>query len=466
MEPGTRLPRRSIERGLLALSLFLSLFPLYYLSPVVVINDSRYTMLVSEHFLLTGNLAVEEHFWPRVDSSTYPRVRKGRHLPRHVQPHGGHLYYLYPAGTPILSAPFAFLMRVLLGESTIDSRGRYRLEIDVIWQKRIAALLTAFSCVVFFWTASLLLSGEASLVIGLSAGLSSQLWSTASRTLQAHCWLVLLLSLSLYLIVRWLSRGGSTKPLLLGSLLAWSFFTRPTAAPLIFVLTIFVFARSRREGTRVMAIGLLWLAGLVVMSYSVFGSPLPPYYAKGASLTLAVLPTGLAGQLISPSRGLFVFVPLTLFVLGLAVRNWKALPHRDLSLALLAGIVLHTLSMSMFPNWWGGSSYGPRFSTDLIPLFVVLGIESYAAATANARRPALGRLGTTLFAVCFVLGTLFNGAGALAIQGKRWNSRPQSLAEAPSRAFDWPQAQFLCALFESRCPPATPAKPDVEGDED
>ena len=84
--------------------MFLALLAIYYFSPVAAITDSRYTMLVSEHFLLKGNLAVDEHFWPYVDSSNYPLVRKGQTRPRHIRRHQGHLYYFYPAGTPVLSA--------------------------------------------------------------------------------------------------------------------------------------------------------------------------------------------------------------------------------------------------------------------------------------------------------------------------------------------------------------------------
>ena len=53
--------RGQFGRVLPGVLLFLSLLAVYYLSPVVVANDSLYTMLVSEHFLLTGNLALDEH---------------------------------------------------------------------------------------------------------------------------------------------------------------------------------------------------------------------------------------------------------------------------------------------------------------------------------------------------------------------------------------------------------------------
>ncbi len=59
-----------VDKALLGISLFLALAGLYYLSPVVELTDSRYTMLVSEHLLLRGNLAVDEHFWPYSNPAT------------------------------------------------------------------------------------------------------------------------------------------------------------------------------------------------------------------------------------------------------------------------------------------------------------------------------------------------------------------------------------------------------------
>ena len=149
-------------------------------------------------------------------------------------------------------------MRVFLGETTIEEDGKYRFFMERIWQKRIAALLAAATCVVLFWTASPLLSPQASLLIALSAGLSTQLWSTASRDLRAHTWLVLQLSLALYLLLRWRVRCGNLRPVLLGTLLSAAFFTRPTAATIIIPITLFVLIKDRKKGIWLMSTGSVW----------------------------------------------------------------------------------------------------------------------------------------------------------------------------------------------------------------
>ena len=445
--------RGQFGRVLPGVLLFLSLLAVYYLYPVVVANDSLYTMLVSEHFLLTGNLALDEHFSPHVDSSAYPRVRAGRVLPRHVRPYRGHLYYLYPPGTPVLSAPLVGLMRVLFDESTVGEDGRYLVQTDRLWQKRVAALVTAATGLVIYFVASLILTPAASFAVALAAGLSTQFWSTASRGMAAHTWLVLELSLVLYLLVRWRVRGAPLRPVLLGTLLSAAFFTRPTAAAIILPLTVYVLARDRRQGAWLVSTGAVWLTLLVAHSYSSYGQPLPPYYLRATSLSLANIPVALAGQLISPSRGLFVYVPLTVLALYLVVRNWRFLTHSDLVLAVLTAIGIQTVAIAMWTNWWGGSSYGPRFLTDLIPLYAVVGIAGYAAMRRRLSSPNHGRPVVVWFLVLTLLGAVINGAGALTVRGRRWNVGPPSIAARPSRAFDWNRSQIMCALFESQCPP-------------
>ncbi len=352
-------------------------------------------------------------------------------------------------------------MRVLLGESTIGAAGNYRFWVERIWQKRLAALLAALTCLVLYRTSLLVLSARASLLIALGAGLSSQLWSIASRTLQSHTWLILELSLALFLLLRWRAGGRALRPAVLGTLLSLAFFTRPTAACIILPISLYILIRDRRNGLWVIATGAVWCTLLVLQSYSAYGTPMPPYYMMGTGLSPGNLAVGLAAQLVSPSRGLFVFVPLVVLVLYLVFRNWRFVPHPDLATAMLAGITVHSLSMAMFGNWWSGNSYGPRFSTDLIPLYVLLGIEGYAAAKARraasgekTRPYALGRGGTLCFVALLAAGALFNGAGALSLRGKRWSRISESMAANPARAFDWKQPQFLCALFASRCPGA------------
>ena len=285
-------------------------------------GDSKYVLLISEHFLHAGNLAVDEHFWPYVDSSDYPKVQPGEYYPRHFRRFGGHLYPLYGPGAPVLSVPFVAAMRWLFGESVIDTGGRYVFEVEKQWQKRLAAVATAAACVLFFLTARLLLSTRWSFLVAVSGGLATQLWSTASRAASAQTFTVLLLSLVFFLILRSAATSRPIRPVVLGTLLSWCFFVRPTAAMFIAPLTVYLFLSDRKRGTWLVVTGATWLGLFVLWSLATYETILPVYYLAHNDLSLSNLAVGLAGQLISPSRGFFVFVPAVLFVFCLVATRW------------------------------------------------------------------------------------------------------------------------------------------------
>lgn len=74
---------------------------------------------------------------------------------------------------------------------------------------------------------------------------------------------------------------------------------------------------------------------------------------------------GLAGLLLSPGRGLFIYSPIFLLSLvGLAVA-WISGPLLFKYMSI--GPVLAVLLYSRWSLWWGGWSYGPRLLAELAP---------------------------------------------------------------------------------------------------
>ena len=200
--------------------------------------------------------------------------------------------------------------------------GRYVFEVEKQWQKRLAAVATAAACVLFFLTARLLLSTRWSFLVAVSGGLATQLWSTASRAASAQTFTVLLLSLVFFLILRSAATSRPIRPVVLGTLLSWCFFVRPTAAMFIAPLTVYLFLSDRKRGTWLVVTGATWLGLFVLWSLATYETILPVYYLAHNDLSLSNLAVGLAGQLISPSRGFFVFVPAVLFVFCLVATRW------------------------------------------------------------------------------------------------------------------------------------------------
>jgi hypothetical protein len=143
-------------------------------------------------------------------------------------------------------------------------------------------------------------------------------------------------------------------------------------------------------------------AFFLLYNYWYFGSVTRVGYDQGA-FSKAVWNTpffeGLAGILMSPSRGLFVYSPVFLFSIGGVVIAWRSsgnLLYRYVSIAAVAVIALY----SKWEIWWGGWSFGPRLLADLAPLLTLVMVPAYQRlATTPVMRRALYALAAVSIAV-------------------------------------------------------------------
>ncbi len=142
----------------------------------------------------------------------------------------------------------------------------------------------------------------------------------------------------------------------------------------------------------------------------------------------------MVGNVVSPSRGIFLFSPV--FVLA----PWslrQAIKHRDAFWkvdVLVAGwIMSHWLVISSFPHWWGGHSYGPRLWTETAVGWVWL-------LSAMVRAPAFPR---NSFVMLALLSALFHAHGAVSFAPWTWNGIPVNVDDAPQRLWDWKDPQAL-----------------------
>lgn len=422
---GLRNPQRRRGTGAVAGALvFLLLLALFHRSPVRQRGDSRYSLLLSESLLVHGSFALDRYF------------RDGE-LPYQVERANGRVYYLFPPGSSVLSAPLVALLRVL-GETAIAPDGGYDDEGEAALERRVAALLGAAFALCAFLLARLLLPAGWSAAIALSLALGTQVWSTVTRAHWSHGWFVALGSLAAYELLAAERRGRSPRGLWLGSLLAWSWLTRPTAAVPLLGVALWLACRHRRSLPAFLAACAVWMAFFLAWSWSLYQKLLPAYFQPGR-LGSGRFFEAVAGNLVSPARGVLLFSPLVLFVAYLAVRYRQGLPHR--SLAVLAGGVfaVHLLAISSYAHWWGGYSYGPRLMTDALPwiaLLAALGAEAW-------RRAGPSRLEGIVGAVLVALSILWNGAGAWSQEANRWNERPVSVDDRPQRVWDWRDPQLL-----------------------
>ena len=455
-----QLPRTAAVAGLLWLLVFL----VYVTSPISQISDSWYTLLVSEHLFTRGNFELDEHFPPFVDDAGYPGVRRrDTGLPRHVRRSQDHLYPFYPLGSAVLTTPLLPLAWSLGAPRAIKKDGRYDRRSDAFAQRPLASFVTSLAVVLVFAFAALRLPLPQAFLVASCTALSTQFWSTASRGLWSHTWLVVLLGAVCWLVLRHEVRGTPLRPVLLATALSWCFFVRPASVCLILAFTAYVWMRSRRDGLVLSAVGAAWAGAFIAFSFAHYGSWLPQYYAIGSSspafeLRFGNLLIAIPGQWISPSRGLLVFVPLVAWLAWLGFRVRATVGSRALVASVLAGVAVTSLSMGTF-DWWGGSSYGPRLQTDLVPVFALLAVLFVHAAGQRADRSVsrpLRRSECIAMVAAVVVGVVLNGAGAWSTAGARWNRYPNQ----QERAFEVVHSQWMVALFPSLLESIAPPEPE------
>ncbi len=201
-------------------------------------------MLLSEEIYRHHDFYLDAYFKPPLDHAKYPSIADGEY-PYMIERDQGHLFYFYPPGSSILSVPFLAVLN-RFGFSPVGADQQYDQNGELAIEGRIAAVLMAAFTACVFLTANLL-SGSLgwSFVIAFGTALGTQIWSTASRVLWSHTWGVLLLGLAILYLVGGEQRRWRVNPVILATLMAWTFLVRPTNAIAYAVVSIYVVLRLR-----------------------------------------------------------------------------------------------------------------------------------------------------------------------------------------------------------------------------
>ena len=293
-----------------------------------------------------------------------------------------------------------------------------------LWQvgKVVAAAAVAGSAVFIFLAALGFLGSRAAFLLALTYGLCTCVWSTSSQALWQHGPTELFLAMGTYFLLR----PQRPSPLLAGLAYSLSVACRPTSLLLFLVVAVFQGLRDRRALLRFCLGALPVGALLVIYGLVVFGHPLAAgQLGVGHEVALAKtgnpglwqtpLYVGLAGLLVSPSRGLLIYSPVAIFALWGAVRVWRDPAWKDwrpLSVAVAAMLVL---SAKWF-DWWGGWCYGYRPIVDAATLLAFLAIPVVPWIRARWSRWLLcAGLG------CWSLGVQVLGVTCYDVSG--WNGR-------------------------------------------
>lgn len=424
-------PQRRWDIAVVAL-VFLFCFSVFYRSPVQQILDSKFITAVSHSLITNGSLALPANFVPgrRVDK-IYALQRVD-----------GKIYHSFSSAPAVLNVPFVALYEVA-GISPVTSEGEFLSHNELRILRFAAAAVAAALCGVFFLTARVWLPPGLSLGLTLVFAFGTQIYSSISRPYWSHSWSSLLLATALFLLVspRWKDRSGAY--VLMSTLLCWAYFCRPPMSLAILGVALLILVTRRAFLGPFLVTGGIWASLFVLYSWRTFGSWLPPYFMSShlesgrlaGGLLLSSYPKGVLGTLVSPGRGLFVYVPIFVLILWIVIRRWKWIPDKALAVTALGVGFAHWQLFSLFRNWWGGQSFGPRLMSDLVPWFFLLAVLGVAAMRAarfagEFRWTSLKRVGVALIVT---ISIFINMRGAISMEAQRgagiWNWRyPSFLA--------------------------------------
>jgi hypothetical protein len=307
-----------------------------------------------------------------------------------------------------------------------------------------ASVLTALAVGLLFLTARQRTPRRTAILLALGLGLGTGLWSAVSRTLWQHETAIFGLAIAMAAFASTDARLNLRQAAWTGIGLALAGTARPQLAPMIAVILAGVWARAPgRAATAATAIVGGTAAILMFMNWRWFGAPLGAVSALGNANDVIHSTRGwidwrfegLAGLLVSPSRGLLVYSPIVAVAFAgfvdAARAPWGS-PLRWCAAAAIAQFLLY----GSYSVWWAGHTYGPRYLLDVLPILVPL------AAAAMARihmRPIAVAAGTAALAWSIALA----GTGAFFYPHDRWNSEPVDVDRDHARLWDWSDPQFV-----------------------
>jgi hypothetical protein len=421
-----------LKQALISWSVFLVVALAYYYSPVHSIWDSAYSLLMDEAILHEGTPNMIAYQVPRGASLGFMNG-----YPWNIAIVKGRLLYVFPWGLPILSLPGVAIADALGYE--IAPNHIYNPGNEIRVQSVFTTVVSAATIYLVYQTASSMLPLSWSLIITLSEAFGTQMWSDVSRSLWAQTWYLLLITTLIFLLMR-----NWHPAVVLGTLLVWAGFVRPMAGPTLLIIGFYVLCelRSRRARIIYLATMLLWVGVLGTLMLFFLGHLLAPIYNVGLITTRGFL-SRLISVLISPGRGLLVYVPVVIAPLYLTARYWQQLRQQRAVIAAVAAISSTIVTLSCCSAWWGGWSYGPRDLVETIPWFSLLAILGVKAFLDDVEQGAFRR--RILICAAGLLLTVsigMNAPGALSWSAQAWNGKPD-IDTHPNRLWDWRNPQFL-----------------------
>jgi hypothetical protein len=324
----------------------------------------------------------------------------------------------YGLGSGLTALPAFAALHLMLGDL------REYETLSLYAGKFMAACAVSGSAVFLFLIASSYTRRFNALLVALSYGLGTCVWSTSSQALWQHGPAELYLAMAIYFFTR--AREGPRFAAACGLAAAMAVLCRPTSFVLVWVLGLALLREERRVVLAFIGAGTLIALGLGLYNHIHLGAPWS--FAQTTNIEhYALLKTGspeiwpmsfvdsVPGLLLSPSRGLFVFSPWLVFCFVGMVQAWRQPRYEALRPLALAFAATALIQFSWY-DWWGGWSYGYRPLVDTVVYLAVFLIPIFEGLWQR-------RVMAIVFLVTLGWSVFVQGLGAFAYTISDWNAR-------------------------------------------
>jgi len=414
---------------------FLIVFIIYVISPVITSSDSQWTLYVAGSLVGEGNTSLNEYsqFIPNHDYRVFEQ--------------NDNIYYFFPIGTPLLITPAVVILNLLfplkysIDFTTYLQNNPPNHFTDLI-EKWLASFIAILAGIAFFVFIKQQSNDDMAFFLTFIFLLSTAMYSTSSRALWQHGPTVLLLNLT-FILLRLDQSNKVIRLVLAGFFLALSFIVRPTNAIAILFIGLYVLWNYRISSFPYFITQGISLFIFFLVNLREFNFFLPPYYMPQRLQGSSTFWQALAGNLISPSRGLLVYSPIFIFSffgIFLLFRK-KNLKLTQLSTYFILILFVHWIAVSSFRPWYGGWSIGYRFFADMTPILTYL-LMPVIQFTIDKKNVLL----KNLLVFTTILGVLINGWCSISPEPMKWNKTPIIISKSQERLWDWHDPQFLRGL--------------------
>jgi hypothetical protein len=355
----------------------------------------------------------------------------------------GHRVSLYSIVLPVLISPLyvpavVYVSQTGWTDAGLDAPSR-------LMEKLVASLIASLSAALLYLVLRRRADARIALLLTVAYAFGTSTWVISSQTLWQHG-LAQLLIVGVLLCVT--ARPTAARILAAGLLCGLIVGNRPPDAFLAAALGVYGLFWAGRRAAVFAAAAAVPVALVVLYNVTIIGSVAGGYGLLGDLSFLRSdfrwVSGGLAGLLVSPTRGLLVFSPFFVFLAS----AWRYLPgsraERGLTLAMGLAVLVQIFEYAR-TDWRAGISWGPRFLTDLVPMLIWMLVPVVVA---------LGRVGRACFVATVCVGIAIEAIGAFTYTGVTdlpLYAIPQG-HDKLRPAWDWRNAPYIAGLSRGAAP--------------